>query len=73
VLRAACVAAGRSDSTVDTAVALADAGPGDLARVEDLGVDELVVVAAPPADPVEAGTWVDELGERWNTGASVPP
>jgi probable F420-dependent oxidoreductase len=73
VLRAACVAAGRGDSTVDTAVALADAGPEDLARVEDLGVDELVVVAAPPADPVEAAAWVGELGGRWAAGASAPP
>jgi probable F420-dependent oxidoreductase len=73
VLRAVCMAAGRGDSTVDTAVALADAEPRDLARVEDLGVDELVVVAAPPADPAKAAAWVDELGGRWNAAASANP
>lgn len=70
VLRAACVAAGRANSAVDTAVALADAGPAHLAQVEDLGVNELVVVAAPPADPAAVWPWLEGLGRRWNTRAS---
>ena len=47
--------------------------PEDLAQVEGLGVDELVVVAAPPADPAEVAAWVDELGGRWNAHRSAPP
>ncbi len=61
-LRTLCETAGRDPSELDIAVALADPP-----RLEDrdeltrLGVDELVLVAAPPADPAEADSWVREV------------
>jgi probable F420-dependent oxidoreductase len=70
VLRSAWAEAGREDMPVHTAVFLSDAEPADLPEVAALGVDELVIVAAPPAHPGEAAAWVSELGRRWHAGAS---
>jgi alkanesulfonate monooxygenase SsuD/methylene tetrahydromethanopterin reductase-like flavin-dependent oxidoreductase (luciferase family) len=70
VLRSAWAEAGREDAPVHTVVFVADAEPADLPEVAALGVDELVVVAAPTADAGEAAAWVSELGRRWHAGAS---
>ena len=61
-LRTLCESAGRDPSELEIAVAL-DHRPDakdhrDLAR---MGVDELVLVAAPPADPTQADEWVKKL------------
>ena len=42
--------------------------PDDLAALADLGIDELVVVEAPPADPRRAADWLTALAERWPNG-----
>jgi hypothetical protein len=31
----------------------------------EAGVNELVVLGEPPAEPVAAAVWVDELARRW--------
>jgi hypothetical protein len=36
-----------------------------LAGLAGTGVTELVVVAAPPADPAEAPAWITSLAGRW--------
>jgi hypothetical protein len=36
-----------------------------LPELAETGVTELVVVGAPPADPAEATTWVEELAAHW--------
>jgi len=40
-------------------------GPADLERYRALGVDELVVVAAPPAREEQVAAWVAELAAHW--------
>jgi hypothetical protein len=34
--------------------------------LSELGVDELVVVDEPPADPAAAPDWVADLAHRWH-------
>jgi probable F420-dependent oxidoreductase len=64
-LRVLCETAGRDPSEVDIAVALASSPrPEDRDELTRLGVDELVLVAAPRADPSEADRWVSELQPR---------
>lgn len=68
-LEAACRAHGRSPSSVHVAVSLADGTVDDAAELESLGVDELVLVGAPPAAPAAAGGWVEGLARTWSVGA----
>jgi len=64
-LRSLCETAGRDSSELDIAVALAyPPRPEDHEELTRLGVDELVLVAGPPADPAEAARWVSELQVR---------
>jgi probable F420-dependent oxidoreductase len=65
VLKSHCVDEGRDPRALDISVALRDGGPDDLAALEYLGVDEVVVVEAPPDDPDEAAGWVSALAARW--------
>lgn len=67
-LRSMCRAAGRDPSDLRLSVALQDLAPGDGGRVADLGIDELVLVAGPPADPTAAGAWVEDLARQWMPG-----
>ncbi|MBV9092523.1 MAG: LLM class F420-dependent oxidoreductase [Streptosporangiaceae bacterium] len=60
-----CRRRGRSLSELSVAVALADGGPGMLPGLAELGVTEVVVVAAPPERPAAAAAWVGELAARW--------
>ena len=60
-----CADAGRPIGELDVAVALAAPDPGDVAALTELGVGELVLVEAPPAEPVAAAEWVAALAERW--------
>jgi probable F420-dependent oxidoreductase len=74
VLAARCREHGRSLNELTIAVALSDASPALLPSLAEAGVTELVVVAAPPADPAQARTWVADLAEKWVTSpAGVPP
>jgi len=67
-LRAACRAEGRDAGSVETAAALVGADPSHLPQIAALGLDELVVVEAPPADTQEVAPWVAELARRWEVG-----
>jgi probable F420-dependent oxidoreductase len=66
VLRSACQRAGRSDTSLHKAVALIDASPDDLCDLEALGVDEVVMVAAPPGEAKDVEPWVGHLARTWN-------
>jgi probable F420-dependent oxidoreductase len=58
-LRTLCQSAGRDPSELEIAVALDHyPEPQDHDELAQLGVDELVLVAVPPADPTEANNWV---------------
>jgi probable F420-dependent oxidoreductase len=65
VLKRLCADAGRPFGDLDVAVALAAPDPGDVAALTEIGVGELVLVEAPPVDPVAAAEWVAALAERW--------
>ncbi len=69
VLDAACREAGRTRGELHVAVALSDGSPEQRDELAAAGVDELVVVEAPPADPAAAARWVGELAERWGVRA----
>jgi probable F420-dependent oxidoreductase len=61
----ACRACGRDRGDVKIAVALRDLRRDDVAALADLGVDELVLVDGPPADPGAAADRVSELADQW--------
>ena len=54
------------------AVALADGTPAVLPHLAEIGVTELVVVAAPPADPSAAAPWVRDLASQWHLTPQFP-
>lgn len=60
-----CREHGRSLRELSVAVALTDGDPSLLSELAEAGVTELVIVGAPPADPAEAATWVEELATHW--------
>lgn len=62
-----CAEGGRSMSELSIAIALTDGSPGMLADLTQLGVTELVLVGAPPAEPEAAAAWVTQLGTEWGT------
>jgi probable F420-dependent oxidoreductase len=64
-LRAACRDAGRDFDALHCSVALADPSPNDMHALAGLDLDQLVVVASPPAEPDRATEWVGELAYRW--------
>jgi probable F420-dependent oxidoreductase len=55
----------RNPRDLTIAVALCDGTPANLPDLAEIGVTELVLVAAPPPDPPAATTWVRELAARW--------
>ena len=65
-----CREAGRDIGELDVAVALEGGEPSDAPALAQLGVDELVLVEAPPADPRTAAHWAHELARRWNPPTS---
>ena len=67
-LRARCERQGRVPSSLDVAVSVSDASPDDVAALSRAGVDELVVVEAPPGHPEDAARWVLELAHQWGVG-----
>jgi probable F420-dependent oxidoreductase len=64
-LRRECERRGRELGELSIAVALSNGTPAVLPALADAGVTELVVVAAPPADPDQASSWVADLAEQW--------
>ncbi len=64
-IRDLCRRGGRDAAELRLAVALRDPRPADRALLAGSGIDELVVVAAPPADPADARAWVDDLAAQW--------
>ena len=71
-LRERCDRAGRDPSSLDIAVSIRDGAPDDVATLAALGIDELVVVDAPPDDPTAVTDWVAGLAGRWRVGGQVP-
>ena len=64
-LDARCRDSGRDPTVLRRAVALRQPRDGDVAALTDLGVNELVIVESPPADPRRAAGWVSSLADRW--------
>ena len=60
-----CAELGRDRRDVRVTVALRDLQTRDVAPLADLGVDELVIVDAPPEDARVAAEWVSAVAERW--------
>ncbi|OAN36256.1 LLM class F420-dependent oxidoreductase [Mycolicibacterium iranicum] len=64
-LRSLCREVGRDPTDVRLAVSLQDPVPSDATRLADAGIDELVLVAGPPADPIAAEAWISDLANKW--------
>jgi hypothetical protein len=47
------------------AVALRAPKRADIVQLAEAGIDELVLVDSPPADPEDAADWVGDLARRW--------
>jgi probable F420-dependent oxidoreductase len=60
-----CRSEGRDPAELEIAVALREGSPGDLESLADVGVDEVVLVAAPPDSRDEAPEWVRGLSLTW--------
>jgi probable F420-dependent oxidoreductase len=65
LLRQLCSDAGRDLAGLRLAVAMREPQLSDARRLADAGVDELVLVEAPPDDPAAAPAWVAALADRW--------
>jgi probable F420-dependent oxidoreductase len=60
-----CAEEGRDRAELGVSVALRDPSVGDIGALADAGVDELVLVAAPPDRPETAAGWVCALADKW--------
>ena len=60
-----CDERGRDPRELRLSVALADLQIRDVGELAELGVDEVVVVDAPPRDPSVAADWVSEQADQW--------
>jgi probable F420-dependent oxidoreductase len=65
LIRRLCRDAGRDPAELRLAVALRRPQPADVKRLADMGVDELVLVKAPPDDPAASPDWVAAIADRW--------
>jgi probable F420-dependent oxidoreductase len=65
LLNRLCIDSERDHDEILLAVALRDLSVDDVSPLADLGVDELVIVDAPPADAAAAGDWVSILADKW--------
>ena len=65
-----CAESGRDRAELRLAVALVNPQVGDFGALADLGVDELVLVEAPPGDPDAVPGWVASLALRWIPAAN---
>jgi len=62
-----CAESGRDRVDLRLALALEDPGVDDVGALSESGVDELVLVEAPPDRPEAASEWVSALADRWLT------
>jgi alkanesulfonate monooxygenase SsuD/methylene tetrahydromethanopterin reductase-like flavin-dependent oxidoreductase (luciferase family) len=60
-----CAESGRDRAELRLAVALNEPSVGDIGALSELGIDELVLVAAPPDRPEAAAEWVSAMADRW--------
>jgi probable F420-dependent oxidoreductase len=60
-LRRLCAERGRDPDELEITVALVDPEAVDPRELEEVGVDELVLVASPPSEPGRAGEWLGAL------------
>ncbi|OBG46517.1 LLM class F420-dependent oxidoreductase [Mycobacterium alsense] len=60
-----CAESGRERAGLRVSVALRDLRAGDPGALAELGVDELVIVAAPPNRPKQAADWASSLADQW--------
>ncbi|SOJ54025.1 Pyrimidine monooxygenase RutA [Mycobacterium simulans] len=65
VLERLCAELGRDRGELRLAVALRSPHVDDVGGLAELGVDELVLVEAPPEDPDAVAAWVSSLAEQW--------
>jgi probable F420-dependent oxidoreductase len=66
LIREGCRSSDRDPSTLEIAVSTVNGSPGDIEDLARLGVDQLVIVEAPPEDPGDAADWVLSLAARWD-------
>lgn len=71
-LRRLCAEAGTDVNRLHVAVALVNCTPQDAPALAELGVDELVLVQAPPAEPARVREWLTALAEAWMGPALTP-
>jgi probable F420-dependent oxidoreductase len=64
-LRGVCAQRSRDRRDLRVTVALRDLQTRDVQALADLGVDELVIVDAPPEDARVAAAWVSALADHW--------
>lgn len=65
MVEALCRDTGRDRDELHLAVALRQPRPADVSALVGLGIDELVVVDAPPGEPEDVPDWVAGLAARW--------
>lgn len=65
VLRRLCDERERDLREVHVAVALTDGQPDQRDQLAEWGVDELVLVSSPPADPADVDAWLGDLARGW--------
>jgi alkanesulfonate monooxygenase SsuD/methylene tetrahydromethanopterin reductase-like flavin-dependent oxidoreductase (luciferase family) len=64
-LESLCAESGRDRAGLRVSVALRNPGVGDIGALAECGVDELVLVEAPPGRPEAATGWVSALADEW--------
>jgi probable F420-dependent oxidoreductase len=67
-----CEQRGRARDSIEIAVSLRGGSPADVATLDELGVDELVIVESPPDRADDAGRWVAETARRWGVSPEPP-
>jgi probable F420-dependent oxidoreductase len=60
-----CAESGRDRAELRVSVSMRDPRVGDVGALAGSGVDELVLVAAPPDRPETAAVWVSRLADKW--------
>jgi probable F420-dependent oxidoreductase len=65
VLAAYCRERGRSVAELTVAVAVTDASPAAVPRLERAGVTQVVLLGAPPQSPGDCAAWVTGLAAGW--------
>jgi probable F420-dependent oxidoreductase len=64
-----CGDAGRDRAELRLAVALTQPQPANVSELAELGIDELVIVEAPPHHVDEVPDWAADLAQRWLLGS----